>query len=127
MAAETGDPDSLLSLYRSLIHFRNGSAALRFGDLLTVETGNDGVAAYLRSAGDDHVLVVVNLTGEPVADYALSLAEGPLAGVTRVEAVSGTGPAAGILGITATGGLVAFRPLEELPPFAALVLHLTGD
>ena len=76
VAAQTGDPDSLLSLYRTLIHFRNGSAALRFGDLLTVETGNDGVSAFLRSAGDDHVLVVVNLTGEPVADYALSLARG---------------------------------------------------
>ena len=127
VAAQTSDPDSLLSLYRSLIQFRNGSPALRFGDLLTVETGNDGVSAFLRSAGDDHVLVVVNLTGEPVGNYTLSLAEGPLEGVTRVEMVSGEPLAAGILGITAAGGLADFRPVEELPPFAALVLHLTGD
>jgi len=127
VAAETGDPGSLLSHYRSLIHYRNGSAALRFGDLAVVDTGNDRVAAYLRSAGDDHVLVVVNLTGDPISDYALSLAEGPLAGVTRVEVVAGTGSAAGIMGISATGGLEAYRPVEELPPFAALVLHLTGD
>ena len=31
------------------------------------------------------------------------------------------------MGISATGGLEAYRPVGELPPFAAVVLHLTGD
>ena len=124
VAAQAGDPGSLLNHYRTLIHYRNDSPALRFGDLLTVATGNDGVAAYLRTAGNDHVLVVVNLTGEPITDYALKLAEGPLEDVTGATLVAGGEPVAGILGVTNTGGLY-FRPLEELPPFAALVLQLT--
>jgi glycosidase len=126
VAAETGDPGSLLSHYRSLIAVRNGSAALRFGDLITLHTGNDGVAAYLRAAGDDHVLVVVNLTGEPVADYALSLAEGHLAAVDRAEAVAGTREPVAPPHPNPSGGLDGYRPLAELPPFAALVIRLRG-
>jgi len=126
VAAQEGDPDSLLSLYRSLIQFRNSSAALRFGDLITVATGNDAVAAYLRSAGDDHVLVVLNLTGEPVADYALSLAQGPRGDVTGAAVVAGTGAAVAAPEIGDSGGFDGYRPLGPLPPFAAVVIQLTG-
>jgi glycosidase len=127
VAAQAGDAGSLLSHYRSLIHYRNGSAALRFGDLAVVDTGNDRVAAYLRSAGDDHVLVIVNLTGDPISDYALSLAEGSLEGVTGAEMVAGSDTPAAAPAVTAVGGFEGYRPLTELPPFAALVLHLTGE
>ncbi|MBM3695621.1 MAG: alpha-amylase [Actinobacteria bacterium] len=121
VAVQDGDPESLLNLYRRLIHFRNGSPALRFGDLTTVETGNEGVAAYLRSAGDDHVLVVVNLTGGAVADYLLAVDGDALRGLDRAVVVAGglaAGPAAG----SSVGA-----PLGALPPFAALVLQLPPE
>jgi alpha-amylase len=123
VAAEATDPGSLLSLYRTMIQFRNQSAALRFGNLVSVATGNDGVAAYLRSAGNDHVLVVVNLTGQPITDYALTLESGPLAGVVRAETVIGADEVANPV-VTAQAGLEGYRPLAELAPFTAVVIHL---
>ena len=51
--ALSGDPDSLLSHYRDLIRLRNEHPALRFGELLPVETGARPVVAYLRTVGDD--------------------------------------------------------------------------
>jgi hypothetical protein len=127
VAAQTGDPESLLSHYRSLIQFRNGSAALRFGNLALVDTGNDRLAAYLRSAGDDHVLVVVNLTGDPITDYALSLAGGPLAGVARADIVAGADTSPAVPAITAGGGFEGYRPFDSLAPFAAIVIRLTRN
>jgi len=64
VAAETGDPGSLLSRYRTLIRARKVSAALRRGDLalLTGATGLQPVLAYLLTAPEEVVLVVHNLT-----------------------------------------------------------------
>ncbi|MBN2114162.1 MAG: alpha-amylase, partial [Acidimicrobiia bacterium] len=126
VAAQDGDPDSLLGLYRTLIQFRNGSAALRFGDLVTVETGNDAVAAFLRIAGDEHVLVVVNLTGDAITDYSLSLAEGSLEGVAQATVMTGSDAAPAIPTVNAQGDLDGYRPLDPLAPFAAVVIQLTG-
>jgi alpha-amylase len=124
VALESDDPGSLLGLYRTLIQFRSQSAALRFGDLVSVDTGNDGVAAYLRSAGNDHVLVVVNLSDQPIDDYALTLEAGPLAGVTGAEAVVGADQPADPT-VSAQGGLDGYRPVAQLAPFTALVIELT--
>jgi len=64
VAAQTGDPGSLLSHYRKLIRARHGSHALAHGSLeLVTETGP--VLAFVRRAGDDRVLVAVNLGDQP--------------------------------------------------------------
>lgn len=63
VAAQTGDPGSLLSLYRNLIHARKTSAALQKGDLklLTSIVKSDPVLAFVRQAGNERVLIVHNL------------------------------------------------------------------
>jgi glycosidase len=64
VAAETADPDSLLSHYRSLIRARHGEAALAHGALeLLTERGP--VFAFLRRTADQRVLVAINLGGGP--------------------------------------------------------------
>jgi len=70
VADESGDPGSLLSLYRRLIWFRRGSDALRWGDYQPLDGVPDGVFAYTRTAGDDRLLTVLNFANEPV-DVAL--------------------------------------------------------
>jgi glycosidase len=125
VAAETDAPGSLLSHYRTLIHLRNGSPALRFGDYAEVETGNRAVFAYLRSAGDDHVLVVLNFSPDPVTDYALDLATADLDGMRGVVTV--VGPGAVPPEITARGGFLAYRPVASLPGYAGLVVRLTEE
>ncbi|GAA2687638.1 MULTISPECIES: alpha-amylase family glycosyl hydrolase [Actinosynnema] len=65
VAAQRGDPRSLLALYRSLIALRKESKALREGTQRLLDAP-EGVFAYLREAGPERVLVALNLTGELV-------------------------------------------------------------
>jgi alpha-glucosidase len=76
VAAQDGDPDSLLGFYRRAIWYRHGSVALRRGDYRCLDTP-DPVFAYLR-AGE--LLVALNLSAEPVSVF---LPELPATG--RVE------------------------------------------
>jgi glycosidase len=64
VAAQTADPGSLLSHYRSLIRARHRSPALAHGSLQLL-TDSGPVLAFVRSTGDQRVLVAVNLGGEP--------------------------------------------------------------
>ncbi len=64
VAAQTGDPGSLLSRYRSLIRARHASVALRRG-ALEVLSGSGPLLAFLRREEAERVLVVHNLGGEP--------------------------------------------------------------
>jgi hypothetical protein len=62
-AAETSDPDSLLSYYRFLIRARHNSEALRKGNLtlLTQPAETTPILAFLRETAGEKVLVVHNL------------------------------------------------------------------
>jgi alpha-amylase len=63
VAAQAGDPASLLSLYRRLIHLRAGSPALRHGatTVLSPGAGSSPVLAFVREADGERVLAVHNL------------------------------------------------------------------
>ena len=74
VAAQTSDPQSLLSYYRNWIAARKHSAGLMKGDLTPLDAGAQ-VLAFTRSASDETVLVVHNLGG---ASASLAL---PVAGV----------------------------------------------
>jgi alpha-amylase len=64
VAAQAGDPASLLSWYRRLIRARKSSEALRTGSLtlLTRVNKSDPLLAFVREAGDERVLVAHNLS-----------------------------------------------------------------
>jgi len=65
VAAQSGDPSSLLSHYRALIRARHASPALAVGGLEVV--GREGsVLAFLRTEGKERVLVGHNLGDVPV-------------------------------------------------------------
>ena len=55
----------MLSLYRSLLAYRRASGPLREGSYADLPDVPDGVLGYERVAGDERMLVVLNLTGEP--------------------------------------------------------------
>jgi len=63
--AEQDQPDSLLNLYRTLIHWRVEVPALRDGALRVVATGKPALVAYERATADSRALVVHNLSGKP--------------------------------------------------------------
>ncbi len=88
VAAEMGDPRSLLSYYRRWIAARRGSPGLMKGDITPLESAPQ-VLAFMRDAKDERVLVVHNLGDTPVE-------AGPFDAVLEtVLADSGVGPASG--------------------------------
>jgi alpha-glucosidase len=76
--AEDADRESILSLYRRLLHLRRTHPALSVGNYEPVATTGD-LLAYVRRARGDHFLVALNLGEGP---YALSLASLGMAGRT---------------------------------------------
>jgi alpha-glucosidase len=91
VAAQRDDPASMLGLYRRMIWYRKGSPALRAGDYRSLPDAPDGCYAYLRSAGDERLLVALNFTGQPL-DYQVP--EGR-PGRGRLELATDPGRAAG--------------------------------
>lgn len=75
VALQNEDPDSLLNLYRQLIHLHTSTPALGQGDFLplTVE-GSASVAAFLRRSGDSNILVLINFGTRPTTSVRLSVA-----------------------------------------------------
>lgn len=80
LATQRKDAESMFNLYRKLIALRSQSEALRAGYYLPVESGNPGVYAFVRYVGTtdprgrgatEAKLVVINLTAQPVSEYAL--------------------------------------------------------
>lgn len=59
VAAQEGDPGSMLSLYRALLRLRRAYPALAIGDLSLVE-GEEEVLSYVRGHGGDRLLVALN-------------------------------------------------------------------
>ena len=49
IAAERDDPNSFLSLYRTLAKLRNSSEALKYGRIQVLELGHDDILGYVRS------------------------------------------------------------------------------
>ncbi len=123
VAAQTDDPNSLLSFYRMLIQIRQQHAALRVGDVYLIETGNKTVFASLRVTAIEVILVVVNLGQNPVSDYALQLKHGPLTGAYAVAPLLGAGDLAAPV-VNAQGGLTGYQPLPELAAYSQLILQL---
>jgi len=63
VAAQRGDPGSVLETYRRLLAARRESPALRIGRHDWIATGQPDVLAWSRTAGRERRLVVINFAG----------------------------------------------------------------
>jgi alpha-amylase len=131
VATQAADPGSLLSLYRDLIRLRAAHPALAAGDWLAVDAAPASVVSFLRSTGNDTILVVANLSEEPITGIELSVESGPLCGAPRGEVLfgpagAGASPVTAVASpaISAAGGLDGYRPVDGLGPREALVIRL---
>lgn len=66
VAAQNGDPSSLLAFYRRLLALRRATPALSIGSYVSAAS-DTGVLAYERVQGSDRLLIVLNLTPDPRA------------------------------------------------------------
>ena len=71
VAAQDGDPGSLLNHYRRLIRLRQAEPALAWGDFRSLDTGRDDVIAWERSEGGRRLAIITNLAAERLPGYAL--------------------------------------------------------
>ena len=125
VAAQLDDPESLLSHYRNLIRLRHEQAALRVGDFHLVGSEADTVYSYLRTRGDERVLVIINLGGQPIQDYALKLDSGNLSNPVQAELLFGEGSVSSPM-IDIAGGFDGYLPVAELAPYSTYVIALEG-
>jgi glycosidase len=125
VAAMSENPDSLLNHYRALIHLRNDHTALQSGALLMVDPDSRDVFSFVRSNGDETLLVVINLSDEEVSEYALSLDEGPLSRTVEASVLFGEGDVTAPA-INEAGGFEDYMPLPILPPQSTLIIQLAG-
>ena len=117
VATQTGKADSLLSTYRDLIHYRSTSNPLRFGTTTVLEASAPELYAVLRSYGDEHVLILLNLSGREVTDNSLDLGFEVSPGVVSI---SGRTP-------DSVTDPTDYTPLDVLGPFETLVIELTAQ
>ena len=78
VGAQDADPGSLLNLYRALITLHTTNPALRGGAFVPLRTSNGAVAAFLRQAADETVLVVLNFSKVAASNVTLDLAKSTL-------------------------------------------------
>ncbi|MFN2188543.1 MAG: alpha-amylase family glycosyl hydrolase [Candidatus Promineifilaceae bacterium] len=119
---QADDPESLLSHYRSLIQLRNEHEALRIGDWTLVDTGHDELVSFLRHTDSETLLVLINASSDPIADYDLGLESGPLAGDETASIIFGSG-ALSQLDISDGGGFSDYQPLERLDPYGTYIVE----
>lgn len=123
VAAQEDNPDSLLNQYRALIQLRSEHPALRTGKTVLLETGSTGVYAIIRSEGEEHILVLVNLKDTPISDYELTLTDALLKdGV--ITPISLFDSAEGLQTTVANGNFSGYKPLETIPPYSAYLFSL---
>ena len=118
VAIQAEDPDSLLSLYRTLVQYRASSNALRFGETTVVDPGTTDLYVVVRSSDREHVVAVMNMTGREVTDYSIDLSQ-IITDSATATAITGDVDDASVIDPAAYG------PLATIPPFASLVIEIT--
>ncbi|TLN09885.1 hypothetical protein FDZ74_11255, partial [bacterium] len=120
---QSSDAGSLLNLYRALVQLRQKTTALLVGDYQWIDTGSSQVYAAVREYEGQAILVVLNLTDGPLSDYAIDLDLNQPAGSYSANALLGESKLAGLT-LDANGAAQDYRPLEELPAYARLIIEL---
>ncbi len=67
LSIQMTDEQSLFNHYKTLIHLRNQSIALTFGDLQEAGYGNTSTISYYRNQEREKLLVMHNLTSSPIS------------------------------------------------------------
>ena len=122
VAAQTADPNSLLSHYRRLIQARNQYKALQSGDWQEMPVDNGKLYAFLRRTVDQTLLVLINLGDEAISDYRFCLNGSGLSEGTAVEILQNS--PANDPTLTATGGFENYTPIDELAPYSTYIVEL---
>ena len=128
------NPESLFNWYRRLIHLRNRYPSLTARDdqqeksykgLMTIEME---VYAYLRhTAGEDPIMVVMNLSDQPLENYSIRINRSSLEpGRYQVQDLLQKSPQGECanLQVRSRGRITSYRPMMQLEPYRGYLLRL---
>ena len=119
------NPNSLLNHYRKLIRLRQAHPALMTGEFLPVEVDNQSILTYLRISKSENILIVINLSEQPVEQYALSLNKSPLTGVFQTtELLHGANTTP--VHLDQSGGFKNYQPLKTLAPQTPYIIKFNN-
>ncbi len=123
--AESGEKGSILDLYRRLVAIRSGHPALLDGQFAAVNTGASTLFASLRTSGKETILVLANLSSQPVLQYELSGGSMAALAPGRYTATDllGSGHLAD-LQVGSDGNFGGYRPVEQVPAYGMYILAL---
>jgi alpha-amylase len=126
VVGQNEDPDSLLNHYRSLIHFRQDHSALRVGYFYEVITRQIKLFACLRISDQESLLVVINTSSTPLADFELTVKD---TGLVPGEylLVSIYGPKFETSLVIDEDGSFTITPDFSIPPYTTLILELAAQ
>jgi glycosidase len=123
-ALESQSSDSILSHYRTLIQIRNAHAALRVGDITVLTTTNEAIFSFLRISANEAVLVVVNLSDQPIENVWLTKSESSLLeGIYALAPILGEGDFAPVA-VNQQGGLFHLISTLTIPPTSTFIFQL---
>lgn len=120
---ESGDSNSLLSHYRTLINLRNEHSALRTGDYYTISGDSRSILSFLRVNEGEILLTLINISKKPVSGFSLFLSQGPLAGSYSAHLLYGSGTV-NFLSANSTGGFDTYQPAIEISPAGLVIIEL---
>lgn len=130
VAAQAGDPASLLNHYRRLVQLRAAHPSMRTGGLQTLDSTCPSVHAHLRTGGTGgadepgDLLVVVNLSPDAQQGCALSVAGSDLPPGRYAATDLLTGSSMAEVTVADGGAVSGFVAAQELPARQSLVLRL---
>jgi glycosidase len=123
---QEADPNSLLNLYRRLIHLRAEHPALGIGELVPLAASTNAAAAYVRRDGNSAVLVVANFGATPLSSIRLS-SDGRVLPAGRYDAQNLLGgPQGASLRVRGNGRIDGYVPLRSLGPLESHVFEFTA-
>ncbi len=125
---QDGKPDSLLNLYRKLIHLRSNTPALAGGTYTPFESNNFIAGAYIRHAAKSDIMVIINMDTSDAARIKFSLKSSDLAPgeykATVLVDINNTNATFPNLTVGVGGAVSGYAPMATIPAGSAYVLEL---
>lgn len=120
---QSTDDTSLLNWYRQLIQYRKDYPVLSTGGYTIIKCSDRGIYAALRESEEETILVLINMSKNPIADFTLSFEGSSLAdGRYSSEPILGEVTITDL--IVSAGNSTDYQALFSLEPFQTILLRL---
>jgi len=124
VAAQDGDPASLLNHYRRLIHLRNEHSALNAGDLNVESASDPAVAAIVRQSPEETIMIALNFGDRLIDRVGVALAPALWGGPFRLEPLY-SDPSGACTPVGITDG--ATITLIQVAPYSFCAFRIVGN